>query len=236
MEITKAFGTTNTTYLKCREIKFISIHYDAGTSSKAGTAKSLAAWFKAGANPANPASSDFIVDDASVVQYNPDIENRYTWCVGGSKYGKMSTSLGGRLYGIAKNSNCINIEIKSNKTNKKSLNADDKDWYFTDAALNNAAELVRELMAKYNIPAENVIMHHEVTGKLCPAMWTHDESELQGWYDFKKKLSAAPADDDDGDVLYCVQTAAFRNKDYAEKELAEVRKFRPGAFIKVMKG
>lgn len=234
MDITKAFGTTNTTYLKNRDITYISIHYDAGVTSKAGTAASLAAWFKAGANPNNPSSSDFIVDDYNVVQYNPDIENRYTWCVGGKKYNKMSTSLGGRLYGIAKNSNCINIEIKSNKRNTKSLSADDRDWYFTDAALDLTAELVRELMAKYNIPSENVIMHHEVTGKLCPAMWTHDESELQGWYNFKKKLSPAPVKAED-DVIYCVQTGAFRNKAYAEKELAEVRKFRPGAFIKEMK-
>lgn len=146
----------------------------------------------------------------------------------------LQDKYGFRLASIAKNANCINIEIKSNKRNTKSLKADDRDWYFTDAALDLAAELVRELMAKYNIPAENVIMNHEVTGKLCPAMWTHDESELQEWYDFKKKLSPAPAKAEN-DVIYCVQTGAFRNKEYAEKELEDVKEFRPEAFIKEMK-
>ena len=43
-------------------------------------------------------------------------------------------------------------------------------------------------MKKYNIPIECVIMHHTVTGKLCPAMWTHNESELKGYYDFLKSI------------------------------------------------
>lgn len=65
-------------------------------------------------------------------------------------------------------------------------------------------------------------------------MWTHDESELQGWYDFKKKLVPVPENAED-DVIYCVQTGAFRNKAYADRELEEIRKFRPNAFIKKMK-
>ena len=43
-------------------------------------------------------------------------------------------------------------------------------------------------MKKYNIPIERVIMHHTVTGKLCPAMWTHNEIELKGYYDFLKSI------------------------------------------------
>ena len=30
------------------------------------------------------------------------------------------------------------------------------------------------LMKKYNVPAENVVRHFDVTGKLCPAYWTND--------------------------------------------------------------
>ena len=188
MNIKPYYNTTSLTYFPKRTIKYIALHYTAGTTSKAGTALGTAKWFANGANPKNPASSDFIVDDRDIVQYNKDIENYYAWCVGGTKYTNPTTSLGASLYGIATNKNTISIEICSNKRNPKSLDANDKDWYFTDAELDNTRELVKYLMKKYNIPIERVIMHHTVTGKLCPAMWTHNETELKGYYDFLKSI------------------------------------------------
>lgn len=188
LNIKACYSKTSLTYSPNRVIKYIALHYTAGTTSKAGTAMSTAKWFANGANPKNPASSDFLVDDADVIQYNKDIENYYSWCVGGTKYTNPTTSLGASLYGIATNKNTISIEICSNKRNTKSLDANDKDWYFTDAELDNTRELVKYLMKKYNIPIERVIMHHTVTGKLCPAMWTHNEAELKGYYDFLKSI------------------------------------------------
>ena len=187
MNIKPYYSITSLTYAPNRSIEYIALHYTAGTTSKAGTALGVAKWFASGGNPSNPASSDFIVDDRDVVQYNNDIENRYAWCVGGAKY-SPTTSLGASLYGKATNKNTINIEICSNKVNKKSLLASDTDWYFTEAELDNTRELVKYLMKKYNIPIERVIMHHTVTGKLCPAMWTHNETELKGYYDFLKSI------------------------------------------------
>ena len=188
MNIKPYYSITSLTYAPNRSIEYIALHYTAGTTSKAGTALGTAKWFANGANPKNPASSDFIVDDRDIVQYNKDIENYYAWCVGGTKYTNPTTSLGASLYGIATNKNTISIEICSNKKNTKSLNANDTDWYFTDAELDNTRELVKYLMKKYNIPIERVIMHHTVTGKLCPAMWTHNETELKGYYDFLKSI------------------------------------------------
>lgn len=188
LNIKPCYSTTSLTYVPKRTIKYIALHYTAGTTSKDGTALGTAKWFANGGNPSNPASSDFLVDDRDVIQYNKDIENYYAWCVGGAKYTNPTTSLGASLYGIATNKNTISIEICSNKKNTKSLNANDTDWYFTEAELNNTRELVKYLMKKYNIPVERVIMHHCVTGKLCPAMWTHNESELKGYYDFLKSL------------------------------------------------
>ena len=190
LNIKACYSKTSLTYSPNRVIKYIALHYTAGTTSKAGTAMSTAKWFANGANPKNPASSDFIVDDTNVIQYNKDIENYYSWCVGGTKYTNPTTSLGASLYGIATNKNTISIEICSNKRNPKSLDANDKDWYFTDAELDNTRELVKYLMKKYNIPIERVIMHHTVTGKLCPAMWTHNEAELKGYYDFLKSIDS----------------------------------------------
>lgn len=228
MKIKMNTCTVNTTVAAKRSIDWAVIHYTAGTSSAAGCANSLAEWYKKGANPA---SSDFIVDDETVVQYNPDIANRYTWGVGGAKYSKMSTSEGGRYYGKCKNSNCINIEICSNKKNRKSLSADDTDWYFTDSELALAAELVKYLMQEYNIPADHVIMHHQVTGKLCPAMWVHSEAELEGWKRFRKMFTASTAE---SNQMFYVQVGAFKSRENAEDYLAEVKKKYPGAFIKVM--
>ena len=120
MNIKPCYSTTSLTYLPKRTIKYIALHYTAGTTSKAGTALGTAKWFANGGNPTNPASSDFIVDDRDIVQYNKDIENYYAWCVGGTKYTNPTTSLGASLYGIATNKNTISIEICSNKRNSKS--------------------------------------------------------------------------------------------------------------------
>lgn len=238
MTISKCYAKTSLTYAPNRDLEYISLHYTAGTTSRKGSARNTAQWFSDGGNPDNPASSDFIVDDYEVVQYNEDIENYYSWCVGGSLYKNPTTSLGGILYGKAKNRNTINIEICSNKRNTKSLRAEDKDWYFTDAALNNAEALVKYLMARYKIPADHVIMHHHVTGKPCPAMWTHEEKELNGYYDFIAKIKGKPIAQQKQEQisakkkLYCVQVGAFGIRSNAEKMLQEVKEHYPNAFIK----
>jgi hypothetical protein len=75
------------------------------------------------------------------------------------------------------------------KTNTSTLYASDTDWYTTDATTNNAVELTKYLMNLYNIPASNVIMHHHVTGKVCPNPWCVNESRLSKWNAFKAKLT-----------------------------------------------
>ena len=40
---------------------------------------------------------------------------------------------------------------------------------FTEAQIETLTALARALMAKYGIPADHVIRHYDVTGKLCPA-------------------------------------------------------------------
>lgn len=185
MNIIKYTSEVNTTYKAGRDIKYIVVHYTAGTSSRAGAALSAAKFFCGGTAGG---SADFIVDDESVVQYNGDIGNRYCWSVGGEKYKTMSTSQGGQLYGRCSNINSVSVEICSNKTDKKSLKAADADWYFTDAALTLAAELVKKLMRDYGVSIERVVMHHHITGKICPNPWCVNESRLAGWEKFKKAL------------------------------------------------
>lgn len=182
--ITKCTSTANTTVCS-RQPEYLVIHYTAGTSSAPGHALSTAKYF---AKSSTKASADFIVDDGTIVQYNPDPAARYCWAVGGKKYPSMSTSLGGKYYGTACNQNSIHIEMCSNKKNTKSLNAADHDWYLTDATLQNAIELARYLMQTYQIPVERVIMHHQVTGKICPNPFCVDEKALGNWYRFLEQL------------------------------------------------
>ena len=100
MKITARTDTHNTTIAKGRDIAYIAVHFTAGKHSRSGAAANTADWFK---NPASGGSADFIVDDANIVQYNPDIRNRYCWAVGGKKY---AGSLGGSLYGVT----CVKLK------------------------------------------------------------------------------------------------------------------------------
>lgn len=189
LEIIQDFGITNTS-IRNKIIQYIILHYSAGVTSKAGSALNLTAGYKRGALEA---SSDFVVDDTTVVQYNQDIRTRFTWGVNGaSKNSKMSTTEGGKYFGKVYNYNSIQIEICSNKKDKSSLYAEDTDWYFTDSEIELTTQLVKYLMQEYDIPFENVIMHHHVTGKICPSPWVVNEFALKGWRAFKNRLIAMP--------------------------------------------
>lgn len=189
IEIIKKTSTHNTSAYANRPIKYIVIHYTAGTSSVKGVARNVAAMF---ANPASrAASADFIVDDAEIVQYNPDIRNRYCYSVGGMKYSVKYTSQSGILYGICKNYNSVSIEMCSSKVNKKSLSTDDRDWSISNAVINNTVELTKYLMKTYNVPIDRVVMHHTVTGKMCPLPFCQNEACLAKWNAFKARLTGA---------------------------------------------
>lgn len=185
MEIIQKTSQVNTTESKNREIKYIVIHYTAGLSSVKGKAASTAAYFS---KETTKASADFIVDDETIVQYNPDIKNRYAWSCGGSK---LKTK-GGSFYEKCNNKNSINIEICSNNTTGKMKNANDESWYFTDEAVLLAIDLVKHLMKEFSIPMENVIRHYDVTGKLCPGIigWNEDSGDDSEWDGFKAAISS----------------------------------------------
>ena len=238
MEIINKFSTAHTTAKKNREIKYIVIHYTAGVTSRAGTALNTANYYP----QSNNVSADFTVDDTAAVCYNGDIINRYTWHCGGSKY----NTKGGSYYGKCTNANSIGVEICCTNSTGKMQNANDKSYSFTPAVINNAVELVKQLMKWYNIPPENVIRHYDVTGKPCPGVigWNKESGSEAEWEKFKAKLAGADlhkqqAISEKRDVTaqglrYYVQVGAFSEKENAEKYLTEVKKTFPQAFIKVM--
>jgi len=170
IKITKGFINVHITRSPNRPIKYIAIHYTAGGSSKPGSAMGVRNVFLK-----RNASADFAVDDATIVQINPDLRNYYTWSVGDKK---NPYSDGGKLYGKATNKNTISIEICSNlKPGFSASAANHAGWYFTEASIENAKKLVRYLMDLYNISKENVVRHYDISGKICPG--------IIGWNDFK---------------------------------------------------
>lgn len=139
-----------------RTISYIVIHYVGGVSD----AEANCIYFsQSGRN----ASAHYFVG------YNGDIwqsvsDNNVAWHCGANKY----------VHPACRNDNSIGIEMCVKKQNTSSVNGSDKDWYFEDATIKATVALTQELMTKYSIPIENVIRHHDVTGKLCPAPYVHD--------------------------------------------------------------
>ena len=181
-------STHNTTSKPNRDIKYIVIHYTAGTTSKTGAAINTAHYFT---TTTVQASADFVVDDTTIVQCNPDIKNRYSWHCGGGK----QTSYGGSLYKICTNANSIGIEVCSTNDTKKVTNANDSHWSYTDAAVEQTILLTQYLMEVYNISADRVVRHYDVNGKFCPGIigWNDASGDESKWLAFKARLgSVAP--------------------------------------------
>ena len=195
INITKGYINTHITRLANRPVKYIAVHYTAGGSSKTGSALNTRNVFLQ-----RKASADFVVDDGSIVQINPDLNNYFCWSVGDDK---NSLTGGGRLYGIATNRNTISIEICSNlKKGSSPEYANHQGWYYTDASLNNAIKLIRYLMKRFNVPKTNVVRHYDVSGKMCPGIigWndayiynedgkqTKDKNNSRKWMEFWNKI------------------------------------------------
>ena len=124
-------------------IRYIVVHYTAGRND---TAENNGRYF---AREQVGASAHYFVDENTVVQSVPDGE--VAWHCGGSSY----------CHPHCRNSNAIGVEICSKW--------EDGSYWFAPEAMERAKVLIRWLMEKYEIPAERVLRHYDVTGKLCPA-------------------------------------------------------------------
>ena len=102
--------------------------------------------------------------------------------------GDIAWHCGAKSYKHAecRNSNSIGIELCVR--NKGSQAADSRDWYFEDATVQAAIELTRELMEKYGIPADRVIRHYDVTGKICPNPYVYNHTS-HTWEAFKAAIT-----------------------------------------------
>ena len=125
--------------IRAQQVEYLVIHYTAGCND---TAENNGRYF---AREHVGASAHYFVDEHKVVRSVP--EEYVAWHCGANRY----------LHPGCRNGNSIGIEICT------------KPYGFAPAALEQAKALTIALMEQYQIPAENVLRHYDVTGKLCPA-------------------------------------------------------------------
>lgn len=125
------------------------------------TAKNNVDYF-AGGN--RGASAHYFVDDTSIWQ---SVEDKHGAWHCGDGYGR---------YGIT-NQNSIGIEMCL------------PSGTVTAKTEQNTLELVKYLMAKYNVPADRVVRHYDASRKNCPAQFNKD-GKWTRWNAFKAKLVA----------------------------------------------
>lgn len=166
MKITKMIANVKNWFKKKYSKKFLVYHFTANDGDKA---INNGKYFK---NNVVKASAQYFVDDDIIVQ---SVEDQYVaYAVGGKK---LSGTKGGKYHGICTNYNSINIELcDTNKNGKLDLSNKTRE---------NAIELGKSLVKKYNIPKERVIRHYDVTGKNCPAYFVKDE---KAWNEFKNEI------------------------------------------------
>ena len=167
MQINKLLTPYNHNAGTTDRIKYIVIHYVGAT----GGAEANCKWY-AGAD--RSASAHYYIDfDGSVWQSVED--QNIAWHCGAKKY----------VHTECRNGNSLGIEMCVR--NKGSKADTSRDWYFEEATVQAAIELTKELMAKYNIPADHVIRHYDVTGKICPNPYVYNHTD-HTWETFKAAL------------------------------------------------
>lgn len=153
--------------------KYIIIHY---TGNVKDTAENNAKYFFTGDRRAG---ANFFVDGKGVWASTPEDCTAYG-------AGVLHNKKYARLWGICTNHNAVNIEIACDAGNSLP----------TAEAVTNAVELTKSLMAKYGIPANNVVRHKDVCGKNCPAYWWDDakwQSEFRARLSGNAAQNASPA-------------------------------------------
>lgn len=171
MQINKLLTPYNHNTGNIDRIKYIVIHYVGAL----GGARANCQWYAGGDRGA---SAHYFVDfDGAVWQSVEDKD--IAWHCGAKSY----------RHPECRNANSIGIEMCVR--NKGSQADTSHDWYFEDATVEAAIRLTRELMDKYHVPADHVIRHYDVTGKICPNPYVYNTT-AHTWDAFKAAIVAGP--------------------------------------------
>ncbi|WP_052356714.1 peptidoglycan recognition protein family protein [[Clostridium] dakarense] len=144
--------------------KYIVIHDTANESPNAG-ADSHRKYFQ---NNNRHVSIHYIVDKTKIIHALQD------------NYSAHHVGDRGNILGDKTNHTTIGIELCVN---------DKKESEGWGVVKENCIYLVKELMVKYNIPIDRVIMHKDASGKLCPERLI--DNNKKEWNEFKENLANA---------------------------------------------
>ncbi len=171
MQINKLLTPYNHNTATVNRIKYIVIHYVGALGGAEANCKYYASGYIG-------ASAHYYVGFDGEIWQSVEDKN-IAWHCGAKAY----------KHPECRNDNSLGIEMCVR--NKGSLASDSRAWYFEDATVQAAITLTKELMAKYNIPADRVIRHYDVTGKICPNPYVYNHTQ-HTWKAFKAALVTAP--------------------------------------------
>ena len=166
MEINELLTTVNYKKGNSKQNKYIVIHYVGATGGAEANCKYFQSVYRG-------ASAHYFVGHSGEVWQCVE-DKDIAWHCGASRY----------KHPYCRNFNSIGIEMCCRK------NLSNGTWYFEEETIKAATQLTKELMAKYSIPASNVIRHYDVTGKVCPEPYVRDTA---AWNTFKASLTATTA-------------------------------------------
>jgi N-acetyl-anhydromuramyl-L-alanine amidase AmpD len=159
MKINKRLTKINYRKGSNKQNKYIVIHYVGATGGAEANCKYFESVYRG-------ASAHYFVGHAGEVWQCVE-DKDISWHCGAAKYKHKE----------CRNTNSIGIEMCCRKGD---------GWYFEAATVASTIDLVKELMAKYNIPVGNVIRHYDVTGKTCPEPYVRN---VDDWNLFKSQLT-----------------------------------------------
>lgn len=175
---------------------YVVVHFTGGLEdSVGGQLSTYKSYLTAGSD------AHYLVGAAGIWEM-VDPETYCTRCSVGSPCGKKNECMvkgwGPSTYrsklasdhaGAAGHQNCISVEICSEKAGRKICDPMDDGWYFTDDTYAKAVRLVAWICDHWGIKVSNIIMHNQITGKLCPAMWCNRDGAEAGFYKFREDVS-----------------------------------------------
>ncbi|MGN0298477.1 MAG: N-acetylmuramoyl-L-alanine amidase [Lachnospiraceae bacterium] len=170
------------------DITWIVIHYTANPSS---TAAANAQYYASGNT--NGVSAHYFVDETGIYRgvREKDIA------------GHCGAYVGASYLTECRNANSIGIEMccySASGMKASQLTGNERDLYFADKTVTNTIDLVKDIMARYNIPVDNVIRHYDVHSgrKMCPRPYVGDDVNTyykktgnQLWKEFKSKITSS---------------------------------------------
>lgn len=165
MKVKKLITNVNKSKGNNRKIEYIIVHY---TGNDGDTAKANCEYFQ---YVNRNSSAHYFVDENEIYQCVEDSD--IAW-----HSGKDYSNGRAEYWQPNMNDISIGVELCSKKVNGR--------FYIDEKTKDNAIELIKDLMAKYNIDSDHILRHFDVTWKECPQPFVANYDE---WLEFKSRLA-----------------------------------------------